>query len=236
MRHIDPELLALLALGENAGDARDRDHLAACESCRDELENLAHAAEVGRSTLGAGDLLEPNPRVWSAITDEIARLESAVEPTLAPVTALPQRRRWVLPVAAAAAGVIVLGLGVGGVWSALQPTPATVLASASLDAFPDWAGASGEAVVQETAEGTRVIDVSLALPGTGEGYREVWLINSETLQLVSLGIVEGESGTFTIPAGLDLSSYNLVDISKEPFDGDPTHSGDSIVRGQLSDA
>lgn len=236
MRHIDPELLALLALGENAGDARDRDHLAACKSCRDELENLAHAAEVGRSTLGAGDLLEPHPRVWSAITDEVTRLEGAVEPTLAPVTSLPQRRAWVLPVAAAAAGVIVLGLGVGGVWSALQPTPATVLASASLDAFPDWAGASGEAVVQETAEGTRVIDVSLALPGTGEGYREVWLINSETLQLVSLGIVEGESGTFTIPAGLDLSSYNLVDISKEPFDGDPTHSGDSIVRGQLSDA
>ncbi len=236
MRHINPEILALLALGENAGDSRDHDHLASCESCRDELVNLAHAAEVGRATLSAGELLEPHPRVWSAITDEIARLDTDNERPLAPVTALRQRPRWVFPVAAAAAGVIVLGLGVGGVLSTLQPTPTTVLASATLDAFPDWEGASGEAVVQETADGTRVIDVSLAVASADEGYREVWLINSETLQLVSLGIVEGESGTFTIPAGLDLTIYDLVDISKESLDGDPTHSGNSIVRGQLSQA
>lgn len=235
MRHVDPEVLALLALGENAADAADHDHLASCDACRSELDNLAHAAQVGRSTLGAGQLLEPHPRVWSAITDEVAALEEREpQPTLAAVTALPRRRRWVLPVAAAAAGV--LALGVGAAWSALSPAPATILASATLDAFPDWPDASGSAVVQKTAEGSRIIDVSVAVPAGEDGFREVWLIDPDTLQLVSLGIVEGESGTFTIPAGLDLTRFSVVDISEEPFDGDPTHSGDSIVRGQLSEA
>jgi len=30
-----------------------------------------------------------------------------------------------------------------------------------------------------------------------------------------------------------VADYPLVDISIEPYDGNPTHSGDSIVRGQL---
>ncbi len=235
MQHVDPEVLALLALGENAADATDHEHIAACESCRSELDNLAHAAEVGRSTLSAGELLEPHPRVWSAITDEVAGLEARqAQPVLAPVTTLSHRRRWVLPVAAAAA--LVLALGIGTTWSALSPTPATLLASATLDAFPDWPDASGEAVVEETPEGTRVVVVSLDVPAGDDGFREVWLIDPDTFQLVSLGIVEGGSGRFTIPAGLDLTRFSVVDISEEQFDGDPTHSGDSIVRGQLSEA
>ncbi len=240
MRHVDPDLLALLALGENAGDATDRDHLASCAQCRSEVENLAHAAEVGRSTLGAGDLLQPDARVWSAIRAEVDELEGeehegddgSEHERLAPVTPL-RRPGWIAPVAAAAAAVVLVG-GIGAVWLSLQPTPATVLASAQLDAFPDWVGATGSATVTESADGSRVVDVSVDLPAGEEGFREVWLISSDTSQLVSLGIVDGASGTFTIPAGLDLSRYDLVDISEEPFDGDPTHSGDSIVRGQLS--
>ena len=34
--------------------------------------------------------------------------------------------------------------------------------------------------------------------------------------------------------GVDLDEYSIVDISVEPIDGDPAHSGDSIVRGQLT--
>jgi len=35
-------------------------------------------------------------------------------------------------------------------------------------------------------------------------------------------------------ADVDLKNYVLVDVSQEPVDGDPNHSGDSIVRGELS--
>jgi hypothetical protein len=30
--------------------------------------------------------------------------------------------------------------------------------------------------------------------------------------------------------------FPVVDISIEPFGGDPSHSGDSVVRGTLTDA
>ena len=73
MSHSDPEILALLALGEEAGDAADHEHLAECEACRRELDNLRTAATVGRSTLDAGELLTPAPRVWAAIREAEAK-------------------------------------------------------------------------------------------------------------------------------------------------------------------
>ena len=36
-----------------------------------------------------------------------------------------------------------------------------------------------------------------------------------------------------LPAGISLADYPVVDISAEPYDGDPTHSTDSVVRGTL---
>lgn len=51
--------------------------------------------------------------------------------------------------------------------------------------------------------------------------------------MVSLGNLLGSKTTFTLPAGLDVAAYPLVDVSVEPYDGNPLHSGDSVVRGQL---
>ena len=228
MRHIDPDVLALLALGENAGTESDRGHLAACADCRSELENLAHAAAVGRSTLDAGELLQPDERVWRSIQAEVA------EP--APVIPLrPRLARRLLAVAAAVVVLVLVG-GVGVTLWALQPAPVTLVASATLDAFPAWVGSTGSAVVEQTAAGARFVDVTFQAPATEGGFREVWLISSDTSQLVSLGVVRGDTGRFTIPDGLDLTRYDLVDISEEPIDGNPEHSGDSILRGQLRSA
>lgn len=235
MNHIDPDLLALLALGERAGDAVDVGHLEACAECRAELAALQRAAAVGRSTLDAGELLDPDPRVWESITRELAAAPAAPaavpEPEPAPVVRL--RRRWMVPLLAAAAVVVLVG-GVAVSWWALRPAPAAVIASATLDPFPAWVGSGGSAVVEERSDGSRVIDVSLDAPDPGDGFREAWLIDAAGEQLVSLGVVDGSHGRFVIPAGLDLTDYRLVDVSEEPFDGDPAHSGDSIVRGKLS--
>ncbi|HQG70883.1 MAG TPA: anti-sigma factor [Rhodoglobus sp.] len=226
MRHIDPDVLALLALGENAGTESDRGHLAACADCRSELENLAHAAAVGRSTLDAGELLQPDERVWRSIQAEVAE----------PAPVIPLRPRLARRLLAVAAAVVVLVGGVGVTLWALQPAPVTLLASATLDAFPAWVGSTGSAVVEQTAAGARFVDVTFQAPATEGGFREVWLISSDTSQLVSLGVVRGDTGRFTIPDGLDLTRYDLVDISEEPIDGNPEHSGDSILRGQLRSA
>lgn len=41
-------------------------------------------------------------------------------------------------------------------------------------------------------------------------------------------------GTLPFPQGLDLAEYAIVDVSNEPYDGNPGHSSDSIARGELT--
>lgn len=227
MRHVDPDTLALLALGEKVADNEDRVHLAECAACRDELANFSRAASVGRSTLDAGEFVHPAPRVWARISDELGLATPAGR-----VTEIRRRPRWIPVVAVAASVAVVTALG-AVVWSSTQVT-ATVLATATLDAFPNWPDASGSAVVEQLSDGARVVQVDFDAPGLSDAYTEVWLISSDATRLVSLGTVRGTTGTLAIPDGVDLSVYDLVDVSAEPYDGDPTHSGDSIVRGQLS--
>lgn len=230
MRHVDPDDLALLALGERGASDADRAHLAECPACAAEVANLSRAARVGRSTLGE-ELLTPSPRVWDKIAAEISEVEAAAPVT--PLVRKPRSRRAWVPLTIAAAMVGLLAIGGLVTWQALRPASPVVLASAVLEAFPDWPDSTGSAVVEETASGSRVVRVDLEVPEDRDGYTEVWLISSDVTRLVSLGTVDGTSGTFTIPAGIDITDYTLVDVSVEPFDGNPEHSGNSIVRGEL---
>jgi hypothetical protein len=51
--------------------------------------------------------------------------------------------------------------------------------------------------------------------------------------MVSLGPVRSD-GRYEIPAAVDVSAFPIVDVSIEPADGVPTHSGRSVLRGTLS--
>jgi hypothetical protein len=75
--------------------------------------------------------------------------------------------------------------------------------------------------------------VALDADVAGDVVREVWLLTPEVDGLISLGYLTGASGEFIVPDSVDLDRFSVVDISAEPLDGDPTHSGDSIVRGAL---
>lgn len=130
-----------------------------------------------------------------------------------------------------------IAVGAGGavvvqqVMSAQEPVPvAEVLSRAQLDALPGWE-AAGEAEIDES-EGERALVVRLE-GGEAEGFRQVWLISEDLTELVSLGVMTGQEATFAVPAGLDLSRFTVVDVSDEPTDGNPAHSGNSIVRGVL---
>ena len=61
--------------------------------------------------------------------------------------------------------------------------------------------------------------------------RQTALVSSTTT-LVSLGPLRPD-GIYDIPPGVDPSRFPIVDVSVEPVDGDPTHSGDSVLRGEL---
>jgi Anti-sigma-K factor rskA len=52
--------------------------------------------------------------------------------------------------------------------------------------------------------------------------------------MVAVGLLaSGEEGEFEVPVRLLEEGYRIVDISVEPDDGDPTHSGVSLARGEL---
>lgn len=187
-----------------------------------------HAAPAPSSDLAAvgapGSPAEPVPTGPSPST--------AVDSGLAPV--LPLRRRrgpWIA--AAAAAGLVVGGAGgtlLAGSGDDGEEPP--LVAQAALEPLPGW-DATGQAAVHRTSDGTRILVVDLEGAVDDDGYREVWLIDRDVDRMFSLGVLEGTQGTFAVPEGIDLAEFPVVDISEEPFDGDPLHSGDSIIRGVL---
>lgn len=129
--------------------------------------------------------------------------------------------------AAAAAAVLVTA---GAVWSLNRaPEP---LAQADLAPLPQYS-AAGSAKVVESPDGSRSLEIRLS-KDEAQGYQEVWLIAPDLSKLVSLGVMNSDSGTFELPAGLELSEYPIVDVSDEPIDGNPAHSSVSIARGTLN--
>ncbi|QHT56193.1 anti-sigma factor [Cellulomonas sp. H30R-01] len=144
-----------------------------------------------------------------------------------PLTRRPSRWRWVA--AAAAVGVVA---GAGATWWAGREPAPQVVASATLEPLPGW-DAGGSAEVETRSDGSRQLVVDLTGQVGGDGFREVWLLKPDVSGLVSLGTLDGPTGRFDLPAGLDLREFSVVDVSEEQFDGDPAHSGDSIVRGPL---
>jgi hypothetical protein len=77
------------------------------------------------------------------------------------------------------------------------------------------------------------LSVELRDADPGDGFLEVWLLDAKTGGMVSLGVLDGDRGSYAVPPGLDLAAYDQVDVSREPYDGDPAHSKVSLARGQV---
>ncbi len=231
MHHPDPDLLALAALPAEPVGPDVAAHLAACAACRAEVASLRRTVDLART----GPAVDPGPppRVWQAILAEVAREPAAP----APRRRAPWRRMLV-PVATVAAG-LVAGLAVA-VAASLPPPPPEPLAQIPL--APLTAGepaASGTARVV-AADGARDVVVEVEQPAgpPAGGYLEAWLMSPDATRLYSLGALTrepegtGYRATVRLPPDLSLATYPTVDVSAEPLDGDPGHSGRSLLRGR----
>jgi hypothetical protein len=242
VQHCTPEQLALAALREPL-PADDTAHLEECAPCRAEVASLRRSVELLAvpEFAAPGPPVAPPPAVWASIAaatgvstaPRAERLDTTADEPAPAGNVVPFRprrpRTALIAVAAAVAGAVI---GAGAVAVLRGDDDGSAVASTALDPLED-ADASGSARVVEREDGTRVLEVELEAPDLDDAYYEVWLLKPDVSGLVPVGTTQAGTSQFEIPAGLDLDQFPVVDISVEPLDGDPNHSGDSVVRGEL---
>lgn len=240
-------MIGRIAFGEQAG-AGDAAHVRSCPDCAAEVEALRAVdgglREISRVVPREAPRVAPPPAVWDRIaastgvraTPRTAEVERHADVVPPPPVPLPRRRRLTPLLVAVAATAAVLGAAVGGLgtWAATRDDPGgSVVASTPLRALGSAApDATGSAVVVRSAGGT-ALDLDVTGLRAGDGFLEVWMIDRSVTKMVPVGVLRGDRGQFTLPAGIDLRDYPIVDISVEPLDGDPAHSGDSVLRGTI---
>lgn len=196
---------------------------------------------------GTGIELTPPPaplwdRIAAATSDDADRepaaddttddtTDATVDDITPPARGRPRPTGWWL--AAAAAVVVALAIGAVASWSARDDD--TLLATAELEPLAaDIGAAPAAARLVETGDGLRLeVAVTDADLPPADGFHEVWLLDPEAAGMVSLGPLRADE-RYVLPPNVDYQDFPVVDISAEPSDGDPTHSGASLLRGTLS--
>ncbi len=234
--HTDPEVLALIALGErDAASPEQLDHIEHCEACSEQLSEMADLARIGRASSEQAVLETPSPQVWDRIRSELrlGQDQSSIVPAPGESAGRSRNRRQALALALAAVLALIVGVGGTLAWQQLRSPSDTVVASTALTALPDWTGATGEAMLEEDASGGKVLVVTIDTPRPVVGLRQVWLIDKNVKQMVPIGQLTSSVQRFPLDAGIDVGRFPVVDVSVEAIGGNPAHSGDSIVRGTL---
>lgn len=186
---------------------------------REELTELLALVEQGQ--LPDGGWEPPPPGLWD-------RVEAATRGP-APVAGR-SRRRWLVPAVAAAAAAVIVVAALGALLLVDDRDDGDVVAS--IDLAPLGDGGTGTARLVER-DGSLQLRVDTEGLDPGDGYLELWLIDPTATRLVSLGPLR-DDGTYEVPAHVDPAAFPIVDVSIEPVDGDPTHSGQSVLRGELT--
>jgi anti-sigma-K factor RskA len=242
MTHLDPDRLADRALGnDDPLTAAEEKHLDGCAECRDELAQLSRIAELSRRPEELAQV--PADAIWGSIQSQLAspapapaRTEVAAEaapsppPLSEPPRRTPRRRSWLLAAVAAVVGLII-GVGVTAV--AIRDR-VEVTSSIALEALPGQAGHGTAELVRD--QGRPELRVQIDAPLTPDRYREVWLINTDGQHMYPLGVLPNDGrASYPLPPALaeQLQGFTIVDVSIEPYDGNPAHSRESQVRGTL---
>ena len=251
MTHLSSDRLAGGVLGtEEAFTEAEQNHLASCAQCSEEFAELGRIADLTRQPEHVDPQLVPNA-VWQSVQAQLGistaaastttsaagtAMTATAEPT--PPTTLTQRpdrtfrkRRSLLIAALAAAFGLIIGAGITTVATRDR---VEVTSRVSLEALPGHTGHGTAELI--TDEGQPELRVKIDAPTTPDRYREVWLINTDGERMYTLGVLpEDGRASYPLPPELagQLQGFTIVDVSIEPYDGNPAHSRDSQVRGVL---
>ncbi len=172
---------------------------------------------------------------------ETVQLRSALGEAPRKPPAVPNTVSNLLPLAAALALVIIGGLitvlatdnGSGD-----QTAGATLLSEGSaIDVDVTATAAMLEGDGRRSLRLNFDRDLHAALAGDGllspeSEYLSLWLTDPGRRDVLPLGVVYNDS-VIPLPAGLDIANFSVLDISIEPIDGNPEHSGRTVLRGVL---
>jgi hypothetical protein len=198
---------------------------------------LDRSAAVDESERPSGVVAAGGPADADAVDGSADAEGAGVVPLPAPRREGRERRpaAWLLATAAAVVGLVV-GVGATLLATTGDDDELPVVASTELVVLADDSP-GGDAEIRGSGS-TRVLELDVpGLEPDADGFYEVWLLDEDAKRLVSIGLLDpsqGTSATFPIPEDLDVAEFPVVDVSVEPADGDPAHSGDSIVRGTLT--
>jgi anti-sigma-K factor RskA len=223
MSHLHPDQLAAMAMDPDMGDSEEQTHLDDCPRCASELTVLRNVASRAREAEPDDTPPAPPEAIWDRVVQELTDTGGLPVEQVAPI-----RPAWQQPWAAAAALIAVVVLA-AAVLLSFTGDDGAVVAEATLEPLADVQ----EATALLTADGgQRALTVDTPVLPDIDGYYELWLLTPDGSGLVSLGPVAG-AGRHEIPTAVDTDRYSVVDISREPSDGDPAHSTDSVLRGPL---
>lgn len=196
-----------------------------------ELPLDAVADRFRRAARSEPDWSSPSPGTWDAIaaaTGLPGPAPAAPEPAPAGVS----RRQWLFGLGGLAVGGAA-GLAVGWLTGGRDEVGDAVR-RAVLTPLDQPSQQLGRAELLRRSVG---YSLAVEVPGgltNPDGYVEVWLINTDLTRMISVGVFAAdEVGRFTVDDALIDSGYLIVDLSNEPFDDEPRHSGDTIMRGEL---
>lgn len=249
--HTSPDVLVLIALGEEAGTPADRGHVASCATCSREVAELSRITEVGRATTMPETMTTPSPQVWERIRLELGfdaespvLAAAATPPGAADLAAHRNRRatgsrstgaRRFAALAVAAALALLVGIGVGvGIERQTNSPENRVIASAQLDAQPDWTGSTGRAEVRADGRGGRTLILTMSTAKPVTGPVTVWLMDQDTREPQWMGTMESGKATLVIPPGMSLFTRPMVDVTSESGPDGHTYVDHTILRGQLA--
>jgi anti-sigma-K factor RskA len=128
--------------------------------------------------------------------------------------------------------VVALVLGVGGL--VVGRDRDTGRGQTVALAAPAAGGASAQARMRGAGDGQVMTMTARDLPRPPAGaYYEVWLVG-DAGEAFPVGVLapDGE-GIWSLPADV-AARYRAIDVSLEPADGDPSHSGRSVLRGRYA--
>jgi len=154
-------------------------HLASCESCREELARLRETA----STLAYA---APGPAPPAALKERILEQARAERPN---VVSLPRRRSWTAPLAAAATVAAAAAIALG-VWGATRPSGNDAFAAVLAKPGSTLVPMGDRGAVAVAPDGSAAIAWSGPHAPAGKTY-EAWVMRNGTAQRA--GLLSGRS-------------------------------------------